>query len=89
MDDFLAELDVRTKKLSGTERALYHALMYFREEIGDLLFQNYQYFMKAFRQCDITNSGNGDMIIYELLDASKIFWDLVAEVFVKDIKDES
>lgn len=55
-----------------TERALYHMLKRWQHRLPEL---NYR-FHKTFRQCDVTDSGDEDMVIWNLLGAAKTFWKL-------------
>lgn len=53
-------------------KALWHILTEYKDKLPELN----DYFHKAFRQCDITESGHIDMVIHSLLDASTIFWEI-------------
>lgn len=52
------------------DRALWHMLMRWREELPDLD----GYFHKCFRQCDVTGTGHEYMVIHCLLSQSVRFW---------------
>lgn len=74
IDKILKMMDQKTRKeWLPVERALFHLLKQHKEELPELN----NYFHKAFRQVDVINDGSGhmDMAIYNLLDASKIFWE--------------
>lgn len=54
------------------DRALWHALTRWKDNLPELD----DYFHKAFRQCDVTDDGHTDMVIWCLLNHSKRFWRL-------------
>jgi hypothetical protein len=54
------------------ELALYHMLKRWQHRLPALDGR----FHKTFRQCDVTDSGDEDMVIWNLLSASKAFWKL-------------
>ena len=55
---------------SPADMALYHLL----NEHKDSMPPFDEYFHKAFRQTDVTDSGNIDMSIWYLIGESKLFW---------------
>ena len=56
--------------------ALWHSLNLWKDDLPPLD----DGFHKKFRQVNVTDSGHGDMIIWHLLDASELFWDLLEQV---------
>jgi hypothetical protein len=80
-DKLLPELEKRTKGRIGSsrcDRALYHLLLEFRK---DMEGYTPDYFHKAFRQINVTKSGNVDMAFYALLDDAPIFWAIIEEMY--------
>ena len=73
---FLEKLNEATISTQGFERGLYLLLAAFAD---DLPLIN-DYFHKAFRQIDVTNSGKVDMAIWQMLQESKIFWRVLESV---------
>lgn len=64
--------------IKDSDRALYHALAHWHEQ-GKLPKLD-GYFHKAFRQVDVTDSGHMDMVIWNLLNGSDLFWRLYEKV---------
>ena len=54
------------------DRALWHALTRWKDSLPELD----DYFHKCFRQCDVTDDGHTDMVIWNLLNHSQRFWRL-------------
>lgn len=52
------------------DRALWHILTRWKDNLPELD----HYFHRAFRQCDVTDDGNTDMVIWNLLNHSANFW---------------
>jgi hypothetical protein len=82
-DKLLPELDKRTKDMFGISsdycsRALYYLILDNREHLEG--FSVY-YFHKAFRQIDVTPTGNLDMAFYSLLNGARIFWEIIEELY--------
>lgn len=70
-------LDEETKNQdSPADRALFCLL----KRYEDKLPEPDDYFHKAFRQTDVTDSGYTDMAIWHLLSASGIFWNCFERV---------
>lgn len=64
------------------ERALYLLLLEHRDRMPALeTEEQYQYFHKAFRQVDVMDTGNMDLVFYNLLHYSQLFWLACEEVF--------
>jgi hypothetical protein len=81
LEKLLEIMNERTRKSDiAWERALYHLLCCYKDKLPPL---NY-YFHKAFRQTDVTADivGNGhlDMVFYNLLYDSVIFWEIFDEL---------
>ena len=80
MKKLLNLMDERTdpKKYNfpKAERALYLLLRAFEDKLPP----SNDRFHKAFRQCDVTGSGQVDMAIWHLLHSSNIFWELEKRV---------
>lgn len=66
----LERMDEETKGDWGFERGLYHLLKANETKLPPLD----DYFHKAFRQVDVTESGHTDMAIWQALQESKVFW---------------
>lgn len=70
IDVLLADLDKRSMACGGADRALFILLNKNRDKLPALD----DYFHKAFRQIDVTDSGTTDMVIWHLLGGSELFW---------------
>ena len=72
------------KKIDNNiEYAIYHALKLWKDELPKLD----GYFHKAFRQVDVIEAGgDADMLMYNLLNCSSIFWELF-RVVTEDIDE--
>lgn len=68
----------------SVDTALRLLLRKYRDELPELD----DYFHKAFRQIDVTNDGNIDMVIWHLIDASEAFW-VAYEMVSKEIGIEN
>lgn len=73
---------------NNVERALYHLLLLNRDHIEDLI-EDVNYFHKAFRQIDVTETGEMDMAIYALLDEAEIFWSILIKEAQKEKENKS
>lgn len=75
---FINEFEVQMKGVMGekcfVEYALFHALKMNIEKLPSMY--NKGVFHKMLRQTDVTDSGHMDIIIWNLLHASKLFWEL-------------
>lgn len=78
IDILLERLDERTKSHMNNwnDRALFHLLKLHKDRLPKLD----DYFHKAFRQVDVTDSGECDMAIWCLLQDAPIFWDCFESV---------
>ena len=70
------EIEAGGSKASPVEKALWHALRFWRNDLPELD----GYFHKAFRQTDVLDCADANMILWHLLDGSKLFWKLFNEV---------
>lgn len=59
-----------------SDRTLFHLLSHWK----DVLPKLDNYFHKAFRQTDVTESGHIDMAIWYLLNESILFWEIFERV---------
>lgn len=84
IEELLNLFEQKTHDLSGFERGLYFLLKEFESNLPEID----DYFHKAFRQIDVTNSGKIDMAIWNALQESNIFWECFAIVTSKDNKDD-
>lgn len=62
-----------------TDRALWHLLTRWQGQLPDLD----GYFHKAFRQVDVSDDGDTDMAIWNLLNHSRLFWNIFDDVVKK------
>mgnify|MGYP000216819462 CR=1 FL=1 len=69
-------LDKATEEQRGSDRALYLLLKLNAEVLPELDYG----FHKAFRQYDVTASGEMDMAIWHLLGSSKTFWEVFGKI---------
>lgn len=79
IDRLLELMEQRLKsEFVPVERALLALLVKHKDRLPKLD----GYFHKAFRQCDVIQDGDGttDMVIWNLLHASKLFWECKTEV---------
>lgn len=58
----------------NVEAALYHVLSANLEHLPPL--EDDYNFVKSFRTFDVTDSGHIDMVIWHLLNQSKLFWEI-------------
>lgn len=85
-DKILNKFDTLTKRKTNyensPERALYLLLLEYRDRMPPLETRDdYVYFHKCFRQCDVMDTGNMDMVFWHLLKYSTCFWHVCEEVF--------
>jgi hypothetical protein len=82
LDRLLSTFERKIEETSGDlhEHALLHMLKRWRAQLPD----PDDYFHKTFRQCDVLPTGHEDMVMWNLLGASKLFWQAFAEVNAKD-----
>lgn len=77
---YRTELDTHDKlHIEFIDWALYHLLVANKSKLPELD----DYFHKAFRQVDVTDSGNTDAAIWVLLSGAKLFWPIFAKVTQK------
>jgi hypothetical protein len=72
----LLDEESRNDIYGNADRALWHALTRWKDRLPELD----DYFHKCFRQCDVTDDGHTDMVIWNLLNHSKRFWRLFERV---------
>ncbi len=70
IDLLLEKFDEATRSASYADRALYRILLAYKDDLPVLD----SYFHLAFRQTDVTDSGDIDMAIWFLLNYSELFW---------------
>lgn len=63
-------MDKATQGESNADRALYCLLKRYQDVLPELD----DYFHKAFRQTDVTDSGYTDSAIWHLIGESQVFW---------------
>jgi len=81
IDQILELLDAATQQAESSERALYYLLMEYKKWLPPLeTYADLGSFQAWFRKTDVTDSGFVDMAIWNLLNCSKIFWDVCEEV---------
>jgi len=76
IEKLLELLDKATEEQRGSERALYLLLKLNVAVLPELDYS----FHKAFRQYDVTESGEMDMAIWHLLGVSKTFWEVFGKI---------
>lgn len=86
MSNFIRVMELydAATKIKNQERPLYLLLKYQEKVVGPLFDEDVGYFHKAFRQIDVTSSGELDAAIWHLLDQASTFWECVAKVMTKD-----
>lgn len=91
LDEATREAQKEERRNSDSERALFLLLKGFEKHLPEID----DYFHKAFRQVDVIpdfdeqiSSGHIDSAIWVLLDKSKIFWEVYAELEIKDKEEE-
>lgn len=65
------------KNPSDLEYALWFTLKAFRSEIKELYERDITYFHKAFRQVNVVTLPYIDSVLWHLLSASEMFWEVI------------
>lgn len=78
--EFLEKLNEATFSADASERLLYHYLKDYEDKIF-IPDDNPSWLHKSFRQVDVTGNTEVDIKIWQLMDKSKIVWEVMDKVY--------